>query len=69
MQVLKIDLAPNNPLLLNLKRKVVISKVQKPSHKTKKKSDTVVVNIPDMDGALAGAFEVLIIFSLSFLLS
>jgi hypothetical protein len=61
----RINPAPNNPLLSTLKRKVVTSNSQS---QTKKKIESAVVNIPDMDGVLVGAFEVFIIFSLSFLL-
>jgi hypothetical protein len=57
MQGPKINPSPDNLPLLTLKRKDMSRKVL--VHRTKKKKiDTVVVNIPDMDGKLVGAFEV-----------
>jgi hypothetical protein len=63
MQGPKTNLALDNPPLSALKRKVMTSKVL--SHRTKKKIDTKDVNISDMAGVLAYAFEVLTFFSLS----
>lgn len=51
----------SNPLLSALKRKNVTSKIL--TRRTKKKINPMVVNIPDMDGTLACAFDVLAFFS------
>jgi hypothetical protein len=66
MQGPKINLSSDNLPLSTLKRKGVASKVI--AHKSKKKKiDTIVIDIYDMAGKLARAFQVELCSTFSFL--
>jgi hypothetical protein len=58
MQGPRINPVPDNLPLSTIKRKGGLSKTL--DHKTRRKIDTAVVNIPNLVGNLASAFEVLV---------